>query len=185
MERPRSFVHSQILLKPTAITTKIERPGVTKLRLKLPISNISIEYTINCDQEYMATSFASEFGILSSVPIWRSRTWITLSIMTLVIVVLILTLIKMYCDRRKQKLSIFTWAWFKSGGKESTVVGPAMVSSSQDREQKKPGEREDGGTLQPPQVTIGVVSSRAPSPGHEVDENTMDYVNKAFSHDED
>ena len=56
-----------------------------------------------------------------------------------------------------------------------------MVSSTQGGKQKEFGGTEDEGTLKPPRVTVGVVSSRAPSPGHEVDENTTDYVNKAFS----
>ncbi|MPC24741.1 hypothetical protein E2C01_017835 [Portunus trituberculatus] len=69
---------------------------------------------------------------------------------------------------------------FKSGGKESVSPGPVMVSSTRGGKQKESREAEDGCGLQPPRVTVGVVSSRAPSPGNEVDETTMDYVNKAF-----
>lgn len=61
-----------------------------------------------------------------------------------------------------------------------------MVSSTQGSKQKDAkGKDGEDTTLQLPRVTVGVVSSRAPSPGHEVDEATLDYVNKAFSYDED
>lgn len=30
-------------------------------------------------------------------------------------------------------------------------------------------------------VTMGMVSSRAPSPGHDIDETTFDYINRAFT----
>lgn len=59
-----------------------------------------------------------------------------------------------------------------------------MVSSTRGGKQDSRRMDEEG-TLHPPRVTVGVVSSRAPSPGHELDETTMDYVNKAFSCDED
>lgn len=59
-----------------------------------------------------------------------------------------------------------------------------MVSSTHGGKQKDGKGKDDKGALNLPRVTVGVVSSRAPSPGHEVDENTLDYVNKAFSYDE-
>ncbi|KAK8398405.1 hypothetical protein O3P69_003943 [Scylla paramamosain] len=183
MGKSRGFVHSQIFVKPTAITTNLERFGVTKLRLKLLTSNISIEYTVNCGQESLATTFASEFGILSNESFWRNMAWIFLGIMLVTVVILILTLIKIYYDRRKQKPNSFILARFQSGGKESASPGPVMVSSTRGGKQKESGGMEDESGLQPPRVTVGVVSSRAPSPGHEVDETTMDYVNKAFSYD--
>lgn len=60
-----------------------------------------------------------------------------------------------------------------------------MVSSAGGGKKKNAEGKDDEGGLNLPRVTVGVVSSRAPSPGHEVDENTLDYVNKAFSYEED
>ncbi|XP_045132154.1 uncharacterized protein LOC123516637 [Portunus trituberculatus] len=180
MNKPRDFVHSQIFVKPAAITANLDRFGVTKLRLKRLTSNISIQYTVNCGQEFLATSFASEFGILSGESFWRNMTWIFVGIMSVTVVILILTFIKICYDRTKQKPNSFILARFQSGGKESVSPGPVMVSSTRGGKQKESREAEDGCGLQPPRVTVGVVSSRAPSPGNEVDETTMDYVNKAF-----
>ena len=99
-----------------------------------------------------------------------------------------------YCDtdhwclwngqRKYSKYEIYiNFPSWQSGGKESVSPGPVMVSSTRGGKQKESGEMEDGCGLQPPRVTVGVVSSRAPSPGHEIDETTMDYVNKAFSYE--
>ncbi|XP_050718549.1 uncharacterized protein LOC126999742 [Eriocheir sinensis] len=180
----RSFVHSQILLQPAAISTKLERFGVTKMRLKLLSSNISIEYTADGGEEHLATAFASQFGIGSTVPFWRSLAWIMLGVIGMLIVILAFTFVNIYLSHKKQPNS-FTLAWSQTGGKEGTAPGPVMVSSTHGGKQKDGRGKGDKGTLNLPRVTVGVVSSRAPSPGHEVDENTLDYVNKAFCCDED
>lgn len=73
-------------------------------------------YVLSClyvFAEFLATAFASEFGILSSVPFWSSLAWITLGSMIIFMVVLILMFIKMHFDRKKQHPNSFTLARFQ------------------------------------------------------------------------
>ncbi|ROT68664.1 hypothetical protein C7M84_013185 [Penaeus vannamei] len=76
-----------------------------------------------------------------------------------------------------------TWVWVLL--KKPTGV-PSVITTV--HRQENPEAAEAGGSeggLRAPRVTVGVVSSRAPSPGVEVDENTFDYINRAFTHDSD
>nr|XP_053641076.1 uncharacterized protein LOC128694794 [Cherax quadricarinatus] len=50
MQQPRSFTFHPVILKPLAASIKLERGGITRLRLTLLTRNISLEYTVNCNQ---------------------------------------------------------------------------------------------------------------------------------------
>ncbi|XP_045606830.1 uncharacterized protein [Procambarus clarkii] len=183
MESARSLTWQPVSMKPLAASVRLERTGVTSLRIRLLTSNISIQYTVNCRQDYLAASFAAEFGIASSVPTWRAWVWILTGVVILLLVLLLLVLLERQYTFNKRFPNSFTLAKFQSGS-QNDGVSPVLVSSSQGgRRPAADGAAAGGDSLNPPRVTVGVVSSRAPSPGHDVDENTFDYINRAFSLD--
>ncbi|KAG7173710.1 hypothetical protein Hamer_G017999 [Homarus americanus] len=69
-----------------------------------------------------------------------------------------------------------------AGSNSRDAAAPVLVSSR--RGGRQPAPESTANSLHPHQVTVGVLSSRAPSPGHEIgEENTFDYINHAFTHE--
>ncbi|XP_042213241.1 uncharacterized protein LOC121860221 isoform X2 [Homarus americanus] len=175
---PRKFVSYHKNLNPLAASVHLLRTGVTRLRLKLLTVNTSIEYTINCEQESTETYFASEFGISSSVTGLHATVWILLGIILILLVMMAVILTLCYKLKKELGPSSFTQA----GSNSRDAAAPVLVSSR--RGGRQPAPESTANSLHPHQVTVGVLSSRAPSPGHEIgEENTFDYINHAFTHE--
>lgn len=172
---------TQILLTPLAVSIRLVKYGVTALRLKLG-SDISLEYRINCESEYLAPLFASNFGLESSVPFWSSLTWILLGVVVLLGVTLAFMGFNWWRNNQNhynQSPKSFEMKQMKEsqqreGSKPKVATGGQRKPSASDAPDSK-------NTLGCLNVTLGTVSSRAPSPGGDLDENTFDYINKAFT----
>ncbi|KAK7066568.1 hypothetical protein SK128_020232 [Halocaridina rubra] len=168
---PRLSRSHSVTLTPLAVSTRLVRSGVSLLRLEL-LTDTSVKYNVNCGKEYLATSFAAEFGIASSVPYWRAWTWILLGIVILLIIINAIFFIKLLFKNKEWLSSFFVTT------KTSTSSYASFKKSGEDKSLPQTMDK-----LQSPSISTGVVSSRAPSPGQYVDENTFDYVNQAFTSD--
>lgn len=180
-ENPQRSMDNLVIPTPLATSTRLTRSGITRTRIELLTSNTTVDYKINCNKgEYMAASFAASFGIPSSASLWQTWVWVLLSLLILMTAFTVVTALVLYL---KLKMSdSFSFRYFK---KKTTGV-PSVITTV--HRQENPEAAEAGGSeggLRAPRVTVGVVSSRAPSPGVEVDENTFDYINRAFTHDSD
>ncbi|KAK3867622.1 hypothetical protein Pcinc_026933 [Petrolisthes cinctipes] len=192
----------QILLKPLALSTKLDLSGVVALKLRLRSdTNASVVYQINCEEEYLATMFGSDFGFQSSVGFWSSVAWILVGVVVLLGTVLTLIALQWWWDRNNnrdqppppvemkeirtsQQKKNDTGSKGLSGGQQPKLQGSRLAPPSaavaiggDKKTDSKKQTTSSGGA----KVTLGMVSSRAPSPGHDIDENTFDYINRAFT----